>query len=167
MLGKQKAGWANFHLVQSESGDRYFSNNQYRFDGRPCYEFDNLITSQKLHDMVLLDLVLTDEFNEPFHYASQPVKMKTERLFDNDLNIDLGGRFDHDQINSGSTSTVLSISYEGQMSSQEMEQQKVKGGGTNSKAREAEPQFKLLIQMDYREQEDCTYVTNVLLKVSL
>ena len=35
------------------------------------------------------DFVITDEFNEPLHYASQPVKITQNRLFDNGLNLDL------------------------------------------------------------------------------
>lgn len=38
------SGWANFNLIQSESQDRYYSNNQVRFPGKPFYQFDNLIT---------------------------------------------------------------------------------------------------------------------------
>ena len=50
--------------------------------------------------MVLLDFVITDEFNEPYEYASTPVKIEMKPIFDNQLNLDLGmgntGRFEDD-----------------------------------------------------------------------
>lgn len=46
--------------------------------------------------MILLDLVVTDEFNEPFHYASKPVSIGNQPLFDNKMNMDLNGGFSFD-----------------------------------------------------------------------
>ena len=50
--------------------------------------------------MVILDFVITDEFNEPYEYASMPVKIEMKPIFDNQLNLDLGmgntGRFEDD-----------------------------------------------------------------------
>lgn len=58
--------------------------------------------------MVILDLVIIDEFNEPYEYASMPVKITLKSLFDNKLNLDLGmgqSRFDED------TTQVFSLEY--------------------------------------------------------
>lgn len=37
---------------------------------------------------MILDLVVTDEFSEPFHYASRPVKLQVGSLFDDELSYD-------------------------------------------------------------------------------
>ena len=64
------SSWANFYLLQSENNDRYYNAN-YRFEGRPFYQFDNLIMqNEKIYEMCILDIVMTDEFNEPFYYGS-------------------------------------------------------------------------------------------------
>ena len=44
--------------------------------------------NEKIHDMVILDLVIMDEFSEPFHYASQPTIIHKKPLFSNELNMD-------------------------------------------------------------------------------
>lgn len=65
--------YACFQLVESETNARYYSVS-HRFAGRPFYQFDNLLTrGEKLQSFVFLDLVVTDEFNEPFCYVSRPV----------------------------------------------------------------------------------------------
>lgn len=85
------SSWANFYLLQSEHGDRYYNQN-YRFEGRPFYQFDNLIMqNEKIYEMCILDIVMIDEFNEPFYYGSQPVNIKKKALFQNQLNMDMQG----------------------------------------------------------------------------
>ena len=70
--------------------------------------------------MIILDLVVTDEFNEPFHYTSRPLKIESKQIFENELNMDLGagsyglggggGRFEEEQKTSGEVHN-LSLEY--------------------------------------------------------
>ena len=51
--------------------------------------FNNLIAqNQRVYDFAILDLVITDEFNEPFHYVSTPIKIEKKNLFENELRMD-------------------------------------------------------------------------------
>ena len=54
------------------------------------YEFTTLIYNGKVKNLTVLDLVVQDEFGEPFFYSCQPVELlENVRLFDNELNFDM------------------------------------------------------------------------------
>lgn len=70
--------------------------------------------------MIILDLVVTDEFNEPFHYTSRPLKIESKSLFENELNMDLGhgsygfgggNRFDEEEKKGGGEVHALAVEY--------------------------------------------------------
>jgi hypothetical protein len=70
--------------------------------------------------MIILDLVVTDEFNEPFHYASRPLKIDSKPLFENNLNLDLGrgsygfgggDRFEDEEQKGNNDVHTLSVEY--------------------------------------------------------
>lgn len=85
--------------------------------------------------MIILDLVVVDEFNEPFHYSSQPLIVTHERLFENALNMDLDG--------CSRERKIICLDYE------------------------SADGVALKMQMGYDQEENATYVTNLLLKINL
>ena len=87
---------------------------------------------------MIVDLVINDEFNEPMHYMSLPLKLTNIHLFDNKLNIDMAAD------DSQKENEILSIDYT-----------------TNS------GNVVLKLQMVYKPDEDYTYVTNLVVKMSL
>jgi len=60
--------WAVFELIQSESDARYYSESA-RFPGKPFYQWKSLIFNEKVGNLAILDLVIQDEFGEPFSYS--------------------------------------------------------------------------------------------------
>lgn len=53
-----------------------------------------------------MDLVILDEFNEPMHYASTPIKLTGTRLFENQLNLDMAAELEEKETK------LISIKYE-------------------------------------------------------
>ena len=54
------------------------------------YEWRSLIFTGKVQNLVMLDLVVHDEFGEPFSYICTPIEVKqNERLFENQLNFEM------------------------------------------------------------------------------
>ena len=49
--------WVYFKLIESESDARYFSESA-RFKGKPFYEWNTLIFSDKIQNAAVLDLVV-------------------------------------------------------------------------------------------------------------
>ena len=79
---------AVFRLIESEKGDRYYSDS-YRFEGEPGYCYQSLIFKEVIKGMVVLDLILTDEFMEPYAFCSQPVLITQSNLFQNAINMEV------------------------------------------------------------------------------
>ena len=103
-LSRPGQGYASFYLIQSEKNERNYSS-QHRFEGKPFYEFSSLIAqNQKIEDLVIMDLVIMDEFNEPMHYMSMPLKIQAKHLFENELNLDMQAET--------SEAEVFSVEYE-------------------------------------------------------
>ena len=63
--------WAYFTLVESETDARRF-NESIAFSGNLFYEWRSLIFSEKVADLAILDLVIQDEFGEPFFFTCTP-----------------------------------------------------------------------------------------------
>jgi hypothetical protein len=97
-------------------------------------------------------MVIMDEFNEPMHYMSVPVKIKKEHLFDNELNLDM------QDVNS--EAEVLSIEYESPINKQNNKKLDFNSNGNL-------PEVVFKMQMSYKPDEDYTYITNALMKLSL
>lgn len=78
--------WAHFTLVESEANARRF-NDSISFAGNLFYEWRSLIFSEKVQNLAILDLVVQDEFGEPFFFTCAPVEVvPNQRLFQNELN---------------------------------------------------------------------------------
>lgn len=51
------------------------------------YEWASMICSEKVSNLVILDIYIMDEFGQPFFYSCSPVEVETkQRLFANELN---------------------------------------------------------------------------------
>ena len=159
VLSRANQGYAVFNLIQSEVGDRFFYDNQFRFEGRPFYSFSTMIAKGvKLFDMAILDFVILDEFSEPMHYVSMPVKLLHERLFENQLNMDMASDINEDSL-------ITSIKYE--YSAEDPKQTNAKPGSRQIATKTKESDVVVHLQMSYKKSEDKTYVTNLEVKISL
>lgn len=94
--------------------------------------------------MLVLDLLIVDEFNEPVHCTSTPVKLSGDSLFENELNLDMQADL------AQKDNEVISICYK---------------YSKNKAHKEAE--VVVMVQMSYKPDEDYTYVTNLEVKLSL
>ena len=60
-----------------------------KFPGNLFYEWKSLIFSEKVNNLAILDLVIQDEFGEPFFFTCTPTEIvQGKPLFQNELNFD-------------------------------------------------------------------------------
>ena len=79
------AKWANFTFDVSDG--------HIQFKGNLFYEWKSLIFSEKVNDLAILDLVIQDEFGEPFFYTCVPAEyVKGKHLFQDEV------RFDNSEV---------------------------------------------------------------------
>ena len=73
-------------LIDSTQNAKKFSI--HRFPGKINYTWQALAFSSTFSDFCFLDLVLMDEFNEPFFKVSTPLSAAKDRLFENKVDLD-------------------------------------------------------------------------------
>ena len=75
--------WATFSLIQEGEIHRFSGTELY-------YEWKSMIFEEKITNLVILDLVVKDEFGEPFFYYCVPVEVQHgSRIFNNKLNFQI------------------------------------------------------------------------------
>ena len=79
--------WAHFPLIQSEPRQRYYRAPVRKPFTSMFYQWASMVYSEKVQNLVILDLFIMDEFGQPFFFSCSPVELETkQRLFANELN---------------------------------------------------------------------------------